>query len=124
MSARLSLYLDDCSDDDDLITFLSQAGHTVISPRSAGTSQADDSDHLEYAAAHDYVLLTYNPRDFRDLHDDWQAQGRTHSGIFVVCFDNDVRRDMNPRDIIHAIDNLLASGLPIANEFHILNQWR
>ncbi len=50
--------------------------------------------------------------------------GHTHSGIFVVYFDNDTRRDMSDHDIVRAIDNLLASGLPIVNEFHILNQWR
>lgn len=27
-------------------------------------------------------------------------------------------------DVPSAIDNLLASGIPIANEVHILNQWR
>ncbi|MCS6858926.1 MAG: hypothetical protein NZT92_01240 [Abditibacteriales bacterium] len=61
---------------------------------------------------------------FEGWHRDWQAQGRAHSGIFAVYFDNDRRRDMKSPDIVRAIDNLLASGVPIANEFRILNQWR
>ena len=120
----LTIYLDDCSDDDNLITFLAQAGYTVISPRTAGTKGWEDPDHLAYAAGNGYVLLSHNPDDFDDLHRDWQAQGHTHSGIFLVYQDNNVRKDMTPTDIIRAIGNLLVSGLPIANEVYILNQWQ
>ena len=120
----LAIYLDDCSDDDDLIAFLVQAGHTVISPRAAGTKGWDDPDHLEYAAAHGYVLFTHNPPDFRRLHRDWQAQGRTHASIFLIYKDNNVRKDMTHPDIVRAIGNLLASGVPIVNEIHILNHWQ
>ncbi|MBI1923075.1 DUF5615 family PIN-like protein [Candidatus Poribacteria bacterium] len=110
----LIIYLDDCSDDDDLIAFLIQAGHTVISPRAAGTKGWDDPDHLEYAATHGYVLFTHNPPDFRRLHRDWQAQGRTHAGIFLIYRDNNMRKDMTHPDIVRAI----------VNEIHILNQWQ
>ncbi len=120
----LSIYLDDCTDEDLLITFLQQAGHPVITPRTAGTRGWDDSDHLQYAAQHGCTLLTKNPDDFRNLHSDWQAQGRSHGGILLVYQDNDVTKDMKPRAIVGAIGNLLASGLPIVNEIHILNQWR
>jgi hypothetical protein len=120
----LTIYLDECSDHDSLIHFLIQAGHTVISPRAAGTKGWEDSDHLAYAAVHGYVLLTDNPRDFDELHKRWQAQGRTHSGIFLVYSDNNVRKDMTYADIVRSIENLLASGLPRNNEIYILNQWR
>lgn len=120
----LTIYLDECSDHDSLIAFLTQAGHTVISPRAAGTKGWEDSDHLAYAAAHGYVLLTDNSRDFDALHKRWQAQGRTHSGIFLVYSDNNVRKDMTYADIVRAIENLLASGLSRNNEIYILNQWR
>ena len=119
-----TIYLDDCSDDDDLIAFLTQAGHTVISPRTAGTKGWDDPDHLAYAAAHGDVLLTHNPKDFDMLHKSWQTQGRTHSGIFLIYQDNNVRKDMTSPDIVRAIGNLLTSGLSIVNEVYILNQWQ
>lgn len=80
----LSIYLDDCADDDLLVAFLQQAGHNVTTPRVAGTSGASDTNHLEYAAQHGHVLLTKNPDDFRNEHARWQAQGRTHSGILLV----------------------------------------
>ncbi len=113
----LTIYLDDCSDDNNLIVFLTQAGHTVISPRTTGTKDWDDPDHLEYAATHGYVLLTHNPPDFRRLHRDWQAQGRTHSGIFLVYQDNNVRKDMAPTDIAATV-----VGLKLFSEIHkVLN---
>jgi hypothetical protein len=120
----LSIYLDDCADSDTLAVCLRQAGHRVVTPRDAGNVGIDDPDHLAYAAQQGHVLLTHNCGDFQDLHDDWQAQGQTHAGIFLVYRDNDVRRDPTPRDLVRAIARLLASGLSIANECHVLNHWR
>ena len=120
----LTIYLDDCSDDNSLIHSLMLAGHTVISPRTTNTKALDDGGHLRYAAAHGYCVLTHNPADFHRLHRDWQDRGNTHSGIFVVYRDNNIRKDMNNIDIVRSIANLSASNLPIANEIHILNQWR
>jgi hypothetical protein len=87
-------------------------------------SHRDDPDHLDYAAQHGYVLLTYNMRDFKNLHRQWHAQGRTHAGIFFVRFDNILGKDMGYHDIVRAIANLLVSGVPIANEMHVLNHWQ
>jgi hypothetical protein len=120
----LSIYLDDSLDADLLIVLLRNAGHTVISPRDVGTSRADDDVHLEFAAQNGYPLLTANINDFENLHADFQSQGRSHSGIFLVHYDGDVTKDMTFRDIVRAIGNLLASGVPIPNEVHALNHWR
>jgi hypothetical protein len=124
MATNPIFYLDDCSDDDDVITFGTQAGYDVRSPRIEGTRGWSDSDHLDHAAAHGYTLITQNPHDFIVLHQQWQAQGRTHSGILLVYRDNNVAKDMKPRDIICALGNLLASNLPLADTVHVLNHWR
>jgi hypothetical protein len=120
----MQIYLDDCADDDDLVSFLSQAGHTVYTPRSEGTLGTSDDRHLEHAAARGLTLLTQNPADFRELHDGWRAQGRGHSGILLIYQDNIRGKDMGLADLVRAIDNLVGSGLPVANEIHVLNQWR
>ncbi len=120
----LSIYLDDCLDADLLIVLLRNDGYTVISPRAVGTHNWDDPDHLAYAVQHGHALLTRNPDDFRQLHSDWQLQGRSHAGILLVYYEGDVAKDMKPRDIVRAIGNLLSSGVPIANEVHVLNHWR
>ncbi len=96
----------------------------MITPRAARTLGWKDQNHLEYAATHGYVLLTKNPEDFVDLHNEWQVQGQAHAGVFLIYQDNIVGKDITRNDIVRAIQNLLNSGLPIANEVHILNQWR
>jgi uncharacterized protein DUF5615 len=80
----LSLYLDDCADDDILATLLHRAGHQVHTSRSAGTSGVSDDDHLAYAARQGHILLTKDPDDFLDLHRQWRATNRDHSGILLV----------------------------------------
>ena len=120
----MQFYLDDCADADHLVALLRQAGHQVFTPRTEATRGIRDPDHLAYAAAHGYTLITKNPDDFDQLHREWQASARTHAGILLVCEDNIRGKDMEPGDIVRAISHLLASGLPIANELHTLNHWR
>ena len=120
----LSIYLDDSLDNDLLIALLERRGHIVISPRFVGTTGWDDYAHLEYASQHGYVLLTADVVDFQTLHIEWQRSGKHHAGIFVVHYEGNIRKDMTPYDIVRAIDNLLASGVPIHGELHRLNQWR
>jgi len=120
----LKIYLDDCADHNLLATLLRRAGHEVQTPRGAGTKGIEDREHLEYANQHGYMLMTFDPDDFRDLHQEWQNNAHYHMGILLVYFENDVTKDMSYSDIVRAIDNLLASGVPIANEVHTLNHWR
>ena len=120
----LSLYLDDCADDDTLAVLLRQAGQQISTPRIAGTTGAADVEHLDYAAHHNCTLLTKDPDDFIDLHNQWQAMNRTHSGILLIYEEKEVNKNMSRIQIVLAIDNLIASAIPIANEVHNLNQWR
>jgi len=120
----MEFYLDDCADANDLITMLRQAGHTVHSPRSEGTRGVDDPIHLAHAAARGYTLITKNPDDFIQLHQEWQQQDQAHHGVLLIYEDNVRGKDPEPADLVRAIGNLLASGLPITNELHVLNHWR
>jgi hypothetical protein len=58
------------------------------------------------------------------LHFLVQFTGGKHPGLLVVRSDNDPKRDMADRDIVRAIAKLEGAGVPVANEFHILNHWR
>jgi predicted nuclease of predicted toxin-antitoxin system len=120
----LSLYLDDCADDDTLAALLRQAGHQVHTPRGAGTAGVADDDHLDYAARQGYILLTKDPDDFTELHNHWQARNRPHSGILLIYEEKEVSKNLSRAQIVMVIDNLVASGIPIANEIHTLNHWR
>jgi hypothetical protein len=50
--------------------------------------------------------------------------GGHHPGILVVRQDNDPSRDLTPKGIANAIRKLEASGVPIKDEFIVLNHWR
>jgi predicted nuclease of predicted toxin-antitoxin system len=120
----LSLYLDDCADDDTLAALLRRAGHDVYTPRGAGTSGVSDEEHLAYAAVHKHTLLTKDPDDFLDLHRHWRAMNRLHSGILVVYEEKEVSKNTIRSQIVMTINHLVASGTLIINEIHTLNHWR
>ena len=120
----MRLYLDDNTARPLLTTLLRKAGHDVVIPADVGTAGLSDPRHLTYAVQHDRVLLTHDHHDFDDLHRLVQATGGSHAGILVVRLDNDPKRDMKDADIVRAIAKLEASGVPIANELHVLNHWR
>jgi hypothetical protein len=122
VTGKPTVYLDDRTDDKLLESLLMQAGYTVVTPRGVGTKGFHDPDHLHYAAQREYALLTSNPADFVALHQQWQAQGQEHAGIFLVYYDNLKAKDMQPRDIVGALGNLIASGLPLMNAIYNLNQ--
>jgi hypothetical protein len=114
----MRLYLDDDSANPVLVKLLRKARHDVVIPREA------DPVHLRYAILETRVMLTRNYDDFLDLHNLILAAQGHHPGILVVREDNDSKRDMKPGDIVRALANLEAAGVPIADSYIILNHWR
>src|SRR5262245_29584857 len=120
----MRFYLDDDSAALVLIQLLRKAGHDVQVPADVGTSGKEDPVHLTYSIREGRVFLSKNYKDFELLHLlVRQAQGY-HPGILVVRQDNDPTRDLTPRGIVRAIRNLLAAGVPVADEYIILNAWK
>jgi len=120
----MRIYLDDDSVDALLIALLRQAGHEVQIPADVALIGEQDSVHLAHAVREDRVVLSRNYDDFENLHKlILQVQGH-YPGIFIVRRDNDPSRDLKPAGIVRAIRNLLAAGVPISDQFHILNHWR
>ena len=112
----LTLYLDDCADARLLAHLLVQAGHTVVRPRDAGTVGEADPVHLAYAVQHGLILVTKDPDDFYDLH----QQDQNHPGIFGIYQDNIYGKDMTDVDVVAAIGRIEAAaplGYPIAGSF-------
>jgi len=107
-----------------LAALLRRAGHHVHTPREAGTSGASDQAHLDYAARQGYTLLTKDPDDFVGLHTHWRALNRPHSGILLIYEEREVSKNMSRIQIVVAIDNLVASGILIANHIHAFSHWR
>jgi hypothetical protein len=120
----MRLYLDDDSTEALLVGLLRRDGHDVQVPADVALVGQDDPKHLTHAVRADRALLSRNHDDFRSLHDlIIEVQGH-YPGVLMVRRDNDPTRDMKPAGIVRAIRNLLAAGISIRDQFHILNHWR
>lgn len=120
----MNLYLDDNTAKASLVNLLRRAGHQVTMPSDQGLAGTTDPRHLAACVGPGRVLLTRDHDDFLDLHDLIQATHGRHAGILIIRSDNDPSRDMKDRDIVRALAKLESAGVPIENEFYILNHWR
>lgn len=120
----MRIYLDDNFNDRSLAGALRNGGHTVFGPADFGLAGASDAKHLERALLAGLVLLTKDHDDFHDLHDLVGASGGHHSGLVVVRYENDAKRDMKVKHIVAAINKLDRAGLLLADQLVVLNQWR
>src|SRR5215211_4225127 len=50
---------------------------------SLGRRRLTDGEHLEFAAAEGWTILTFDTGDFARLHWQWIAAGRSHAGIIL-----------------------------------------
>jgi hypothetical protein len=120
----MKLYLDDDIASARLLQMLCSADHDAQIPADAGLRGEPDAVHLTHAIQESRVFLSRNYRDFEVLHLHlMQAQGR-HSGILVVRRDKNTQRNMMPHDIVRAIRNLEAAGMPHSDQYIILNAWQ
>jgi len=120
----MNLYLDDDSASPLLARLLRNAGHDVQLPSDVGMVGQPDPAHLTRAIRDSRVCLTKNYDDFLLLQNLLTQAHGNHPGILVVRQDNDPARDLTPKGIVAAIRKLEASGVPIANEYTVLNHWR
>jgi hypothetical protein len=120
----MKLYLDDDSVATLLVRLLRKAGHDVEIPADIGLSRREDPVHLRHCIKVGRVCLSHNHKDYDHLHElILEAHGH-HPGIFIVRKDNDPRRDLDAPGIVRAIGKLLAAGVAVGDQLHILNQWR
>lgn len=80
--------------------------------------------HLTHAIRDSRAVLSRNYGDFENLHDLIMAAQGHRCGVLVVRKDNDPKRDLNAHGVVRAITNLLAAGVPIADQSIVLNHWR
>ncbi|HEY1860168.1 MAG TPA: DUF5615 family PIN-like protein [Gemmataceae bacterium] len=120
----MKLYLDDSIASALLARLLRNAGHDVQVPANVGMTGEDDPVHLAHAIDQGRVCLTEDHDDFGKLHHLILRAHGHHPGEWAVRRDNDPKRDLKPGGIVRAIAKLLASGVPIADNYHTLNHWR
>ena len=120
----MRIYLDEDLSSGMLASLLSKAGHDVATPAGATLLGRSDAVQLTHAIAEQRVCLSRNYKDFEELHLLMQQGHGQHAGIIVVRRENDPTRDMTPKGIVAAIRKLESAGMPIANQYIVLNQWR
>jgi len=120
----MNFYLDEDSIDPLLIRFLRRAGHDVAVPGEAGALGESDPVQMTHAIRQQRIFLTRNHQDFFEIHELIRVAAGHHNGILVVRRDNDPNRDMSPRGVVNSIEKYTRSGLNVADQFVVLNQWR
>jgi hypothetical protein len=80
----IQLYIDEDSMDRALVRALQARGVDVTTALVEGMIERLDIDHLEYAIQQGRVLFSFNIGDFYQLHTEYLAQGKHHTGI-VLC---------------------------------------
>ena len=98
----LRLLIDEDSQAKLLITLLKKAAHDVITVAEANLSGQTDEIVFNYAQQEKRLLLTRNYDDFLSLH----VANPNHSGILVICENNDPSKNMSFKEIVTAIANL------------------
>jgi hypothetical protein len=119
----MRLYMDDDIIAGALVKLLRKGGHDAVIPADFALSGTNDPVHLARAIVLGRPLMTFNHADFKQLHDLIGVAAGHHPGILVVRKDND-KRDLKPAGIVTALDNFLASGVPLADQLVILNHYR
>jgi len=120
----MKLYLDEDSCDRVLARLLKSAGHDVRSPAEIGRLHASDAVQFTSAIREGRAFLTGNYDHFEELHELVIASGGRHSGVLAVRRDNNPRKDMTARGTLNALAKLIQSGVALANELYVLNDWR
>ena len=81
---KVSLYLDEDAQDNDLIHALRLRGVDVVGAWDSGMRQRTDEDHLILATSQGRVLYSFNAKDFYRLHTEFLMNGKTHGGIVLA----------------------------------------
>jgi hypothetical protein len=81
-----ALYISIYTDEDvygSVVRALRDRGYDAISTPEAGNLEQSDAEQLSYAVSQKRAILTFNVRDFVQLHTEYIQSNREHWGIIV-----------------------------------------
>lgn len=81
---RLTLYLDEDSQDSDLVRALRLREIDVLTSAEAGMNGRQDREQIEFATGCGRALYSFNARDFFQLHAEFLSQGKKHAGLILA----------------------------------------
>lgn len=120
----LRLLVDECLLNRLLVDALTAAGHDVQTVSQANLISKPDDAVFKHAIAENRVVITSNCSDFVALIETHVAAGQHHPGILLVFLYNNPNKDMSVSEIIKAITNFEATGVPMADRYISLAQYR
>ena len=59
-------------------------GFRAVTARDEGQLGKPDAEQLTYAVEHGFCVVTHNREDYEELHRQYVAEGRSHSGIIIA----------------------------------------
>ncbi|MDR1708575.1 MAG: DUF5615 family PIN-like protein [Candidatus Accumulibacter sp.] len=116
----MKLLVDEDSQSRRQMEALRAAGHDAVSVAGLDRNGAPDSEVFALAQTLGRTLLTHNVGDFLEL----ARKAGHHAGVLAVFRDGNPRHTMSHGEIVQAIAALEAAGIPVQNQFHVLNHWR
>lgn len=81
---KITLYLDEDSQDSDLVRALRLRGVDVLTSAESEMNGREDREQLEFAASCGRALYSFNARDFFQLHTEFLSQGKAHAGLILA----------------------------------------
>jgi hypothetical protein len=84
MAMQISLYIDEDAMSRALVQGLRARNVDVMTVLDCGMEGKSDPEQLAFAASLGRAIYTYNVGDFCQLHTEFLAQGKEHTGIIVV----------------------------------------
>lgn len=81
---KIALYLDEDSQDSDLVLALRMHNVDVATSLEAGMNRRKDEEQLEFATAQGRVIYSFNTSDFYHLHTLFLSQGNSHAGMVLA----------------------------------------
>lgn len=94
-------------------------GFDVTTVREANMLSRSDKDQIELAIAQERALVTFNFRDFVDLHEEVLSQNRTHFGLI---FSTEERIGILLNRLLRLMNSMSADDLK--NQIFWLNAFR
>jgi len=90
----MRLLLDENMSDRRLASRLRALAHDPLLAVDVGLTSSSDPRVLIWAITQAVPVLTRDAKDFTDLHELIMAAAGHHSGVLIVCFDDDPRRNL------------------------------
>jgi uncharacterized protein DUF5615 len=116
---RIRLYFDEDSARRSLARELRIRGADVVTAPEAGMGMRNDEEQLEWAAANNRAIYSFNRGDFYRLHTRWLHEGRSHSGLILSRQDLPIGEQM--RRLLRLINRLTADEMQ--NRVEFLSAW-